>query len=219
MADKALAPDPPLDREWIVLDETTSAGQTPEKFSAFSFNALCPTYATKTLYAYVPDRILDWDNRKMAILREIKQRDADIVCLQEVDRYNYDEFWRGKLSMEGYKSYYAQKSRADTMGEAAKYVDGCGTFWKEKKYIMLDQQFFIFGRKAVEREGKKSADMLNRVWARDDIATVVLLENRSTGSRLIVVNAHIYWNPAFRDVQLIQVAVLLEELQKLATKW
>ncbi|KAL9113378.1 MAG: hypothetical protein Q9227_002419 [Pyrenula ochraceoflavens] len=212
-------PKPPLDRELILLDETTSAGQTPEKFTALSYNTLCPTYATKTMYAYVPDRILEWDNRKMAILNEIQLRDADIVCLQEIDRYNYDEFWRGKLSMEGYKSFYGQKSRASTMGgEEARQVDGCSTFWKDKKYIMLDQQFFILGRKAVEREGK-AADILNRVWQRDDIATVVLLENRATGSRIIVANVHIFWNPAYRDVQLIQAAVLLEELEKLANKW
>jgi CCR4-NOT transcription complex subunit 6 len=61
--------------------------------------------------------------------------------------------------------------------------------------------------------------MLNRVWQRDDIATVVFLENRVTGSRLIVVNTHMYWDPAFKDVKLIQAAVLMEELSKLSEKY
>jgi CCR4-NOT transcription complex subunit 6 len=164
--------------------------------------------------------VLNWDFRKGLILDEIRERDADIVCLQELDKYSYDEFFRTKLSYNGYKGFYAQKSRAETLGDNAKYVDGCGIFWKEKKYVFLDSQHMVFGRKAVERPGAKaSADMLNRVWQRDDIAVVTFLENRITGSRLIVVNAHIFWNPAFKDVQLIQVAVLMEQLAKLAEKY
>ena len=153
-------------------------------------------------------------------MNEVQEHDADIVCLQELDRFSYDEFFRGRLSMRGYKGYYAQKSRAETLGDHAKYVDGCGTFWKDKKYVCLDTQHMVFGRKAVERPGAKaSADMLNRVWQRDDIATVTLLENRITGSRIIVVNAHCYWDPAFKDVKLIQVAVLMEELAKISEKY
>lgn len=168
----------------------------------------------------MPERYLNWPSRRQLILDELRALDADIVCLQELDRNSYDEFFRKELSILGYKGYYAQKSRAETIGENAKFVDGCGTFWKDKTYVVLDTQHFVLGRKAVERAGaKSSADMLNRVWQRDDIATVVFLENRFTGSRMIVGNTHTYWDPAFRDVKLIQVAVFMEELNKLADKY
>ena len=61
--------------------------------------------------------------------------------------------------------------------------------------------------------------MVNRVFMRDHIATVVLLENRMTGSRIIVANTHIFWDPAFKDVKLIQAAVLMEELESLANTY
>jgi CCR4-NOT transcription complex subunit 6 len=150
----------------------------------------------------------------------VVERNADIVCLQELDKHSYDEFFRGNLAEQGYKGYYAQKSRAETLGEQAKFVDGCGTFWKDKKYVLLDSQHLVLGRKAVERPGAKaSADMLNRVWQRDDIATVALLENRTTGSRITVVNTHTFWDPAFKDVKLIQAAVLMEELSKITERY
>jgi CCR4-NOT transcription complex subunit 6 len=77
-----------------------------------------------------------------------------------------------------------------------------------------------FGRKAVERSGRNaSADMINRVWQRDDIGTIILLENRVTGSRMIVANAHFYWDPTYKDVKLVQVAVLMEELARLAEEY
>jgi CCR4-NOT transcription complex subunit 6 len=202
-----------------VLDETTSSTPT-DKFTAWSHNILCDKYATRKQYGYVPERVLKWEFRRELILNEVRDHDADIVCLQELDKYSYDEFFRSKLSYNGYKAYYAQKARAETLGEHSKFVDGCGTFWKDKKYVCLDTQHIIFGRKAVQTPGAKaSADMLNRVWPKDNIATVTFLENRQTGSRLIVVNAHIFWDPTFKDVKLIQVAVLLEELAKIAEQY
>lgn len=191
-----------------------------DTFKAITYNILCERYAPKVKYGYVPDEFLQWKYRRQMVLDELSTLNADVICLQELDKQSYDEFFRQQLSMNGYKGYFAQKSRAETIGDNAKFVDGCGTFWKDKKYILLDTQHFVLGRKAVERPGAKaSADMLNRVWQRDDIATVVFLENRVTGSRLIVANSHVFWDPAFKDVKLIQVAVLLEELNKLAEKY
>ncbi|KAJ9628204.1 Glucose-repressible alcohol dehydrogenase transcriptional effector [Knufia peltigerae] len=211
-------PPPPREREWHQLEEIPGPGT--DTIKALNYNILCARYATASQYGYVPERVLTWAYRKTLILEEIREINADIVCLQELDRTSYDEFFRAELSRSGYKGYYAQKSRAETLGENAKFVDGCGTFWKDKKYMQLDSQHLVLGRKAVERSGTSvSADMLNRVWQRDDIATVVFLENRVTGSRVIVANAHVYWDPAFKDVKLIQTAVLMEEVGKLADKY
>ncbi|OAL32638.1 hypothetical protein AYO22_00251 [Fonsecaea multimorphosa] len=213
-------PPPPREREWHQIEEIEENDPTQDTIKALNYNILCDRYATQQQYGYVPERVLTWGFRKTLILEEIREMNADIVCLQELDRNSYDDYFRGELSISGYKGYYAQKSRAETLGDAARFVDGCGTFWKDKKYVVLDTQHLVLGRKAVERPGAKaSADMLNRVWQRDDIATVVFLENRVTGSRVVVVNAHIYWDPAYKDVKLIQAAVLMEELSKLTDKY
>jgi len=51
---------------------------------------------------------------------------------------------------------------------------------------------------------------------RDNVAVATFLENKMTGARLLVTNVHVFWNPDYRDVKVIQVAMLLEELKKLA---
>ena len=211
-------PEPPLARDWLALEDTSTIQPEPEKLTAFSYNILCDKYATRSQYGYAPSRVLDWDVRKEMILDEILTHEPDFVCLQELDKHNYDEFFRARLAEAGYKGYYAQKSRHEVVAaDQAKYIDGCGTFYKSKKYILLESQQMNFGRKAVERSGRNaSADMINRVWQRDDIGTVIFLENRVTGTRFIVVNAHFYWDPAYKDVKLIQVAVLMEELTRLS---
>ena len=63
---------------------------------------------------------------------------------------------------------------------------------------------------------KKTDDMFNRVLGKDHIAVVCLMENLHTGTRFIIANAHIHWDPVYRDVKLVQVALLLEELEKIA---
>ena len=62
---------------------------------------------------------------------------------------------------------------------------------------------------------KNQHDIYNRVMPRDDIAVVTFFENRLTGARIVVVNTHIFWNPAYPDVKLIQIAILMEYLSKL----
>jgi CCR4-NOT transcription complex subunit 6 len=64
---------------------------------------------------------------------------------------------------------------------------------------------------------KKTEDMFNRVMNRDHIAVVTLLEHRHSGSRLIIANAHLYWDHDFRDVKIVQVGILVDELQRISS--
>jgi CCR4-NOT transcription complex subunit 6 len=66
---------------------------------------------------------------------------------------------------------------------------------------------------------KKTDDMFNRVLGKDHVAIVCLMENKESGTRLIIANAHIHWDPAFRDVKLVQVALLLDEIDKIANNF
>ena len=134
---------------------------------------------------------------------------------------SYNDVFRKELAIEDYKGIFWPKSRARTMPEKeAKRVDGCATFYKNSKYICLDKQVIDFANTAINRPDMKGEhDTFNRVMPKDNIAVASFFEHRITGSRLIVVNAHIYWDPDFRDVKLVQVAILLEQLSKFAERW
>ena len=85
------------------------------------------------------------------------------------------------------------------------------------RYQMVEKHLIEFGQLALQRpDFKKTEDLFNRVLTKDSIAVVTLLEHRITGSRLIVANVHIHWDPAFRDVKLVQVGLLMDELEKIA---
>jgi CCR4-NOT transcription complex subunit 6 len=220
IADQIFAgPEPPPERDWIVLDETSEPGQ--ESVTALSYNILCDKYCTQSQYGYTPSAALAWEHRRETILAELRERDADIVCLQEIDQDSFNDFFRASLAHNDYKGVFWPKGRARTMAEKeAKLVDGCAIFYKNSKYILLDKQLVDFANTAINRPDMKGEhDIFNRVMPRDDIAVLAFMENRTTGSRLIVGNVHVFWNPAFTDVKLVQVAILMEQITKFANKW
>src|ERR1700742_708243 len=88
---------------------------------------------------------------------------------------------------------------------------------KGYRYQLIEKQLIEFSSLALQRpDFKKTDDMFNRVLTKDQLAAVALLEHRDTGSRLIVANAHIHWDPEFRDVKLVQTGLLMGELEKIA---
>ena len=64
-------------------------------------------------------------------------------------------------------------------------------------------------------------DMLNRVMQRDNICIMALLETvepipelNNSKAKLVVTNAHIHWDPEYKDVKVIQSVMLMRELKK-----
>lgn len=86
------------------------------------------------------------------------------------------------------------------------------------RYKLVEKQLIEFSALAMQRpDFKKTDDMFNRVLGKDNIAVVCLLETIETGARIVIANAHIHWDPAYCDVKLVQVALLIEELEKVAS--
>ncbi|OSX65924.1 hypothetical protein POSPLADRAFT_1130851 [Postia placenta MAD-698-R-SB12] len=223
LRDSSPAPPRPPPREWMNViqpqeRDAMAADPNVETARVLCYNILCERCATERLYGYTPSWALTWEYRKDHILSEVLSHDADFVCLQEVDNAQYEEYFLPNLAEHGYEGVYWPKSRYKTMSETdRRLVDGCATFFKGSKYTLVEKQFIEFSAVAMQRSDfKKTDDMFNRVLGKDHIATISLLENKVTGTRFIVANTHIHWDPQYRDVKLVQVALLVEEVEKMA---
>jgi CCR4-NOT transcription complex subunit 6 len=85
------------------------------------------------------------------------------------------------------------------------------------RYQLVEKHLIEFSALAMQRQDfKKTDDMFNRVLGKDTIAVICLMENKETGTRFIIANAHIHWDPAYRDVKLVQVALLVDEIEQIA---
>ncbi|CAD6909995.1 unnamed protein product [Tilletia controversa] len=202
-------------------EEEEAPEPSPEAFNLLCYNILCDRYATSQMYGYTPSWALAWDYRKELILQEVMSYSADVCCLQEVDIEQYEDYFLHHLSQQDYEGVFWPKSRARTMrDEERRHVDGCAIFYKATKWALIEKRLIEFNQLALQRpDFKKTQDLFNRVMTKDQIAVIALLENRATGARLVVATVHVYWDPEFRDVKLVQVGMLMDELEKIANQF
>jgi len=235
------APPPPRSlRDLLAPGERDALLEDPnvEVFSVLCFNILCEMYATERLYGYTPSWALEWSYRRDLIMAELLKHQADFLCLQEVQTAQYEEYFVPKLGNAGYEGVYYPKSRYKTMNEAdRRLVDGSAVFFNKSKYVcyirsycavtdeygryqLVEQHPLEFSTVAMQRpDFKKTDDMFNRVLIRSDIAVICLFENIETGTRHVIANAHICWDPKYSDVKLVQVALLVDEVEKVANNF
>lgn len=217
----------PLERQWVSNDEclnfhtrnTTYYGDDNFIFSLGSYNFLKSVYATEDFYGYVPSWVLKWDLRKEKLIDEIVGYSLDILCAQEVETQAFISFFRNELEHRcDYDSLFYPKGRARTMGNNFSQVDGCATFWKRHRFNLIEQKCVEFIQVILaDKRFNENIDIINRNMNKDNIALITVLRNKDT--TLIVSNVHIFWDPEFKDVKLIQCIILTEEIMKLKTKY
>lgn len=205
---------------------TVSISSSPIRFRVVSYNILAELYATRQAYPYCDSWSLSWPFRKRMILQEIEAAAGDVVCLQEVQMDHFDQHLNPSLTEMGFDGIFKAKSR-DSMGQYGK-VDGCATFWRRTKFVMVENYSIEFNELARrgamelgldEAEGRK---YLNRL-SRDNIAQIVVLEvltpsGKANRQQVCIANTHLYSNPQRPDVKLWQCLSLVRELEQFLTQ-
>mmetsp|Transcript_34040 Transcript_34040/g.89356 ORF Transcript_34040/g.89356 Transcript_34040/m.89356 type:complete len:514 (+) Transcript_34040:76-1617(+) len=207
--------EPPKREHQRPLRTSFREGDAPAAaFTVLCYNVLCSKYATRQIYAYCPSWALEWDYRKKMILDEIKAKDSDIILLQEVEMCEFYAYFQPELHQKGFEGMFSAKSRARTMRERdRKSVDGCAIFFKCDIFEKQKELLVEFERQAAQLSAG-SADMLNRVMPKDNIAIGAVLLHKPSKTPIFVGNGHLHWDPTFKDVKVVQAAMLVNEIAK-----
>ncbi|KAI9478022.1 MAG: Endonuclease/exonuclease/phosphatase [Benjaminiella poitrasii] len=211
---------PPPHREWLLIEGDTL--EDPNKITVLGYNILCPKYATAQAYGYTPSWALSWNYRKELLVSELLNYNADVICLQEMEMGQYEEFFKDHFKKMGdYDSIFYPKTRVKILmnEKERRAVDGCATFYKTTKFRLIENELIEYNQKALQRpDFKQTADIYNRVMNKDNIAVFSLLEHKDSQKRLVVANSHVHWVPSDADVKLVQVGVLMDELERFTRK-
>jgi len=205
-----------------------------------TYNVLAEVYATKQVYPYCPLWALSWGYRKQLIMKEIKHRDADIICLQEMQIDHFDNFLLPELTKLGYDGIIKSKTR-ESMGRKGK-IDGCAILFKRNKIRLVEQHALEYNAVAVnmaqnggfhhsdlsQAENSRRTDRILKRLCRDNVAQIAIFETipegfdpqtpegeaiRQTGPQTFcATTTHIFWDPEYSDVKFWQVSALLQEL-------
>ncbi|XP_054844765.1 protein angel homolog 2 isoform X2 [Eublepharis macularius] len=170
-------------------------------FTVMSYNILSQDLLEDNshLYKHCRHQILSWNYRFPNILSDIKQLDADVLCLQEVQEDHYGAEIKPSLEALGYHCEYKMRT--------GRKPDGCAICFKTSKFSLLSSNPVEFFRRNIP------------LLDRDNVGLVVLLQPRfhcKATAAICVANTHLLYNPRRGDIKLTQLAMLLAEITNLA---
>ncbi|UYI26280.1 CCR4-Not complex 3'-5'-exoribonuclease subunit [Encephalitozoon cuniculi] len=205
---------PPNDRLWIeCTGKNVFYGDT---VSVGTFNILSNIYATRMTYA--PSWVINSEFRREGVLQEIVLYNVDILCLQEIELYSFFDFYKEQLEMRcNYDSIIYPRGRVKSVPDK-KNVDGCAIFWRRSKFRLIAQFPIDFHQKVIQdTRFNTNQELLDRYGKKDNIAIGALLE-RPNGQQVLVMNTHIFWDPDYPDIKLLQVLLLVEEIKRVSSR-
>ncbi|KAF9113530.1 Glucose-repressible alcohol dehydrogenase transcriptional effector [Mortierella sp. AM989] len=179
-----------------------------------SWNLLSPRLChASRLDAACDPTFLDWNYRKEAILNQIAYTDADIICLQELELKDYEEFFNPQLSRLGFRSIHAYKMNVYEMR------DGCAIFYRDSRFKLLNEHVLRFNQVELDDYNVMRPSMARDTAIRfnlfHNLAIVALFENRRTKRQVQVATTHLLADPAFPDAKMLQTAILTSKLEEL----
>ncbi|KAK4435803.1 Carbon catabolite repressor protein 46 [Sesamum alatum] len=184
-----------------------------ERFTVLSYNILADYLATdhwQKLYFHIPRYIMDWNWRKKNITFELGLWSADILCFQEVDRF---QDIAAELKPRGYDGIWKMRT-----GDPA---DGCAIFWRASRFKLLHEESIEY----------------NKLGLRDNVAQICVFESlngqnknnaastmspsctSASSNRVVVCNIHVLFNPKRGDIKLGQIRVLMARAHAVSKLW
>jgi mRNA deadenylase 3'-5' endonuclease subunit Ccr4 len=217
-----LTPQPPTDEHVGFLSAPFTCN-SPAEFSVVQFNMLAKFLCTEEYYPYCKPKYLKWNYRRRLLEEGLIRVNADIICLEEVqgstmmDPSEFNDhavYLRNLGARLGYDMIYCMKTKAD--GTQNKMSMGNALLYKKSAFDLLDLQNV---RYAVELQ-KYCGDDKNvrkRYLNEQQVAVFAKLKHLATGNVIVAAVTHITCKFSEPDIQIAQIAVLLETLDQFAT--
>ncbi|XP_078505886.1 protein angel homolog 2 isoform X2 [Lissotriton helveticus] len=169
-------------------------------FSVMSYNILSQDLLEDNshLYRHCRQPVLFWSYRLPNLLREFREFNADVLCLQEVQEDHYLAQIKPSLEALGYHCEYKMRTGSKP--------DGCAICFKTSKFVLVSSNPVEFYRSDIP------------LLDRDNVGLVLLLQpNLEPNTPVIcVANTHLLYNPRRGDIKLTQLAILLAEIAGVA---
>ncbi|UJR28821.1 hypothetical protein I4U23_010045 [Adineta vaga] len=173
-------------------------------FHLISYNILAQKLIedNPVLYEDCLDSNLHWHRRKERLLRELLKQDADIICLQEMQREHYKYDFRPKMIDYGYDSIYIKRS-----GDKS---DGCCLFYRTDRLKLIDSKTVPFYQRNISLLDRDNCGL---------IALFQPLSSKATSDDLFcVATTHLLFSPKRGDIKLAQLQYFLAEIDRFALR-
>ncbi len=134
-------------------------------------------------YIAAGQKKLDWDNRKHAVVKSLREIDADIIAFQEMETFAGGSFNRENRQLDWITQHFSQY-RAGAFGDASVYPGTQPILYRHERFEQLDQGFFFFS----DTPEVIYSRTFNGSWPA--FCSWSLLKDKQTGESFTVFNVH-----------------------------
>ena len=190
----------------------------PDKFRMITYNILADCYANtdfalSSLFPYCSKQHIDINYRIQLLLKEIIGYHGDIICLQEVDRFVFEDFLAPAMSFNNFAAAFANKNNTK---------EGVALFYNRAKFKLVSVENKVL-QTSLSKDDVHSnlrsfvnscPKLQSRVNSLGSCALLSVLQSLENPSKyLVVVNTHLYYHPHAGNIRLVQILVILNLLR------
>ncbi|KAF5270458.1 hypothetical protein FQA39_LY08336 [Lamprigera yunnana] len=179
-----------------------------------SYNILADLYTDSefsrtTLFPYCPVYALSMDYRKQLIMKELIGYNADIICLQELDRKIFINDIEPVFNSLNYTCSLQLKG-----GEVG---EGLGCIFSNERFRFLESCSMVYGEQIdkdplfadIWEKISLNQKLVERFTQRTTVIGITVLECLDNNEVLLVANTHLYFHPDSDHIRLLQGAVAI----------
>ncbi|CAE6388000.1 unnamed protein product [Rhizoctonia solani] len=184
-----------LSREWLFDCKERNDSTT----LVATWNILAQILVRRELF--VGSDCLKTSQRHPMILAEILSHEADIFCLQEVDRQD-------KLL-----PVFREVGYAETFGCGPGKKHGCMILHREKRYEKIAERVVLYDQESVREDLGNGVNTLGLTHRTRNIGLLVALRDKlnKQASPVIVATTHLFWHGLYKYERARQVGILKRE--------
>ena len=225
--DRALAEaasDSPASRLWMRLGSETSdslSDGADAVVKVVSYNLLADHLATppdrieRYLWESCPPHAVSWEHRLELLLAELRGYDADVLCLQEVQRQHFEEHLQPRLRELGYDGAYAPRNVPAALTPEKRALgrapDGVAIFYRRARMELVETEGVVY--REGECDAPAGSELAAGLAGAEGGALLARLRVVGSAAQLVAVSTHLWHEPSRPDVRLAQAQVLTTALR------
>lgn len=193
-----LLPEITVPRPWLTLHTSETNHCLPIR--VLTWNLLAQCLVRRQLFP--ASDCLKAGQREPVLHREILSHNADILCLQEVDRL---EQLLPVLQKAGYSHHF---------GSGPGKLHGCIIAYKAQRFSLVAEKVVYYDEERVRTDGSELGQRGVSFKTRNIGMIVALEANNNQSDSLVVATTHLFWHPKYTYERARQAALLIREVSR-----
>eukprot|EP00922_Rhytidocystis_sp_ex-Travisia-forbesii_P014454 GHVS01021627.1.p1 GENE.GHVS01021627.1~~GHVS01021627.1.p1 ORF type:complete len:343 (-),score=19.08 GHVS01021627.1:321-1349(-) len=199
------------------LEDPTAVIHLFDAFNFMTYNIMHKLNNSQNMknlsrYYYCSPANLHFRNRFEKLTERVRELAPDILCLQEIDPTSLNNITSETSLAEGTSLFHSSEGGSD----------GCAVLYRSDKFELLHSYSFRFGyliskyfpllklSNLIHSEKAVARDLRDR----PNLAVVATLKIRNTSKIIHAASTHLYWDPLFADIKLLQSYILTKEIHE-----